>query len=196
MSIAVLSTAHKGIPPVALVKSAAAKTSYFYDPGKPVPRTLIAWDQHAKGVLPLRKRIKSALLLDAQQGAWVLRRSVFEPILAEVTDVVLIPVEARDAKGSIDDDWILAHVTTVVSIDRKVSKLGPHPEGDSKKKQPIALGWNTAPTAAMFRLKESPWVTCASRSLFEQLHKASKRAIVEATAPYSHRQPAFMPVEF
>lgn len=196
MSIVVLSTAHTGIPPVALARSASAKTAYDYFPGKPVPRSLVAIDQHAKGVLPLRKRIGPARVLDAEQGAWVLRRSVFEPIVATLPDIVLVPVSARDARGEIDDDWVLVHVTAVVPIDRKASKFGRHPEKLSAKRQPIALGWRQLPAAPLFRLKEHPWITCAARPVFEQLHRASKRKIVEATPPYSHYQPAFYPLTF
>jgi hypothetical protein len=91
---------------------------------------------------------------------------------------------------------VLVHVKAVVPIDRKASKFGRHPEKLSAKRQPILLGWRQPPAAPLFRLKEHPWISCAARPLFEQLHRASKRTMVEATPPYSHDQPAFYPLTF
>jgi hypothetical protein len=163
-----------------------------------VPDKLVALDRRVGGGMRLRKRIASARLLRAQDGTWVLRRSAFEPVLKDLpaTELVLVPVEAHDTDGLIDDDWMFLHVSAVVAVDRRASTFGPPPEPARKGEQPLLLRWTDTPTPALFRLTEHPWVFCASPELFQHLQRASKRTIVEATPPYSHRQPAFFPVVF
>lgn len=194
----VLSTAHGKLPPVALALSPSAEARFWYDAAKGAPPRLVALDQRVGGGMRLRKRIATARLLQAQSGTWVLRRSVFEAVLTDLqaTEFTLVPVEAHDADGLIDDDWMFLHVSTVVRVDRRASTLGPHPEPGRKGEHPLLLRWTETPAPSLFRLAEHPWVFCASRALFERLHRASKRAIVEATPPYSLRQPAFVAVPF
>jgi hypothetical protein len=193
----VLSTAHGKLPPVALAMSPSAEAQFWYDATEALPNKLIAMDQRVGGGMRLRKRIASARLLRAQSGTWLLRRSVFEAVLTDLqaTDLVLVPLEAHDAEGLIDDDWMFLHVSTVVTVDRRASTFGPHPEPERKGQQPLLLRWTEAPEPSLFRLAEHPRVLCASRDLFERLHRVSKRVIVEATPPYS-RHPAFFGVAF
>jgi len=196
--IVVLSTAHAKLPPVALALSPSAEARFWYDAAQGVPDKLVAHDQRVGGGVRLRKRIVTARLLRAQSGTWVLRRSVFEAVLTDLqaAELALVPVEVYDADGLIDDDWMFLHVSTVVGVDRRASTFGPHPEPGRQGEQPLLLRWTETPAPSLFRLAEHPWVFCASRALFDRLHRASKRAIVEATPPYSLRQPAFAAVTF
>lgn len=190
----VLSTVHRKVPPVALVESPSAEAQFWYDAGKPLPPKLVALDWRTGGGMRLRKRIASAVVLQAQSGTWLLRRSVFDAVLTDLP-IVRVPLETYDADGLIDDDWMFVHIPTVVPVDRGASTFGPHPQPGRKGEQPALLRWTQTPEASLFRLAEHPWVLCASRDLFERLHRVSKRVIVEALPPYLPH-PAFCPPSF
>ena len=177
----VLSTVVGKLPLVRLATSASSEEPYWYDAAQPVPCSLCA---QVIGKTT-RKRITSALLLSAQTGVWVVRRSVFEAEL----EVPLVSVEVHDAKGLVDDDWMLLHVKATVPVDRAASTF-------DERQQPTLLAWTQSPAAELFRLTEHPRVLCASRQLFEKLYRLSKKTIVEATPPYSVRQPAYVAVTF
>lgn len=181
MQPVVLSTVVGKLPLVRLATSPASDEAWWYDPTQPAPASLCA------SVIgkTSRKRITSALLLSAQTGAWLVRRSVFEAELG----VPYASVEVHDATGLVDDDWMLAHVQATVPVDRAASTFD---EGQ----QPVLLAWATPPAVELFRLAEHPLVLCASRPVFERLHRLSKKTIVEATPPYSVRQPGYVAVRF
>ncbi|MBM4778374.1 MAG: hypothetical protein GQE15_11785 [Archangiaceae bacterium] len=182
MQPVVLSTVVGKLPLVRLAASASSEEPYWYDAAQPAPSKLWA---RVIGKTS-RKRITSALLLSAQTGAWVVRQSVFE---AELSDARLVPLEVHDEKGLVNDDWALVHVAATVPVDRAASTF-------DERQQPASLAWTRQPGFELFRLAEHPLVLCASRRLFEKLHRSSKKTIVEATPPYSVRQPAYVAVTF
>lgn len=194
----VLSTALGKVSPVALALSPTATESYWYEPDRPPPARLVAIDRKPRGAQGLRRRAESAQVLSAQTGAWLARRRLFDPLLSmfDAGAIELVPLELHDADGPIGGDWVLVHVTQLVSVDRTASTFGPHPEDPSREEQPLVLRWAAPPTAPLFRLREHPLVLCASRPVFRELHRLSKKVIVEALPPYSGRNPAFFAVTF
>ncbi|MDP3503615.1 MAG: hypothetical protein Q8S33_24990 [Myxococcales bacterium] len=180
----VLSTAIGKLPLVRRSASPAADEAFWYDATQSVPSPLFAFVIGKSN----RKRITSALLLSAQTGVWVMRRSVFEAGLLEL-NVPLVSIEVHDSSGLVDDDWVLLHVEATVPVDRAASKF-------DERQQPALLAWSESPAVELFRLAEHPLVLCASRRRFEHLHRLSKKTIVEATPPYSVRQAAYVAVTF
>ncbi len=172
--IALLSHAH-GLPLVVLARSVAAKNGIEYIADRPVPKKLFG------SFRGLRGRAASAHVLDA--APLLLRRSAVKSLLAELDrkDARLVSVSLCDGDVIYDEDWVLVHPLKTFAVDRRVGKQR-------------TFVWREPPIAPLFRIAEYPNIVCAQRSVYQRLHVATKKKIVEALPPYTHPNPKFYPL--
>lgn len=150
-----------------------------------------------KGRRPKRGREASILAVDVYAQI-VVRRSVLQKVLAGFPDERLefVPVALFEEGELLDDDFALLDPKLLFPIDRDASTVDwaapDNPHGSlSKVVRKLQWGNGRAPDVTAFRLGEQPHIILMRRNLAEALEKATKQAIVIATAPYPGRERRF-----
>lgn len=161
------------------------------------PTSLVAQHLIFKGRQPKRGRQSTILAIDVY-GQIIVRRSLLTKVMAAfpAERLAFIPVALFEEGELLDDDFAMLDPELLFPMDRDAAvaewadPANPH---GSLVRVVRQLEWQhgRAPDATAFRLGEQPQILLMRRAVAEALVKATKQAVVIATAPYPGRERRF-----
>ena len=182
------------------LRCAGARVYHPWTPRMKAPLVFVADEYSSKG--RLRKRLQThgnlaqvQALRDGEYGPFIVRRSSVSEALRGVPEVALVPVTLRDAKGKLDDDFVLLDVRAHAPIDREASSLTyatPKAPNAGDVRLAHTLAWSRArtPPFGLFAVAELPHVVMVDEALCRVLEKATGGALHRAARPPTQAQHA------